>query len=265
MTIKASGSLSLSEIRSEFGGSVSPISLSSYYRGGSNVGTLPSWNSTIPNSGPISIGAFYSKTKYYPGSASWYSVGSFSWTSPDWCEVVYVTGAGGGAGGGYCADTGCQHDAGAGGGGSSGQMCTNYAIGVTRNTTYGVWVGGGGGNTAGGGSSGFSGLTLAGGNPGGGGGVCSYFMNGTFYGGGTIATGGGIFGYNGGGGYAWHGGDGGAGYRGYGGGARSNSQGWGGSATNYGGGGGGAAATGLNGGGYVGGGNGYQGFISITW
>lgn len=285
MTIVASGSITLPNIETEFGGEA-PTSLSEYYRGGAYITAKPSWNGTIPTSNAISIGDFYGKTKYTAGSASWYSAGSFSWTAPAWVETIYVSGAGGGAGGGYLADEGCIHDMGGGGGGSSGQMTTNYAIAVSPNTGYSVWVGGGGGNTAGGGSSGISWLTLAGGNPGGAGGACSYFDNGNYKGGGSIATGGGIFGYNGGGGYRYsytayatdnygnqysytvspfHGGAGGAGYGGYGGGGGANGGGWGGNASQYGGGGGGAAAQYLNGGGYAGGGSGFRGFISITW
>lgn len=64
MTIKAfgTGSLSLSEIQSEFGGS-NPISMSEYYRGGyvpangTNIGTIPA-------SGSISVSSFYGTSIY---------------------------------------------------------------------------------------------------------------------------------------------------------------------------------------------------------
>ena len=55
MTIKASGTLSFSEIQAEFGGA-HPISLSEYYRGG---GRVPSGTSAIPASGAIKLSNFY--------------------------------------------------------------------------------------------------------------------------------------------------------------------------------------------------------------
>jgi len=63
MTLPASGSLTLSQIQTEMGGS-NPISLSEYYRGGGIVtSTYPdgtgSINTNIPTSGEISISSFY--------------------------------------------------------------------------------------------------------------------------------------------------------------------------------------------------------------
>ena len=55
MAIKGSGSLSMTEIVDEFGGSV-PHSLSEYYRNG---GAVPANNTNVPTSGTISIGNFY--------------------------------------------------------------------------------------------------------------------------------------------------------------------------------------------------------------
>ena len=55
MAIKSSGSLSMTEIVNEFGGSV-PHSLSEYYRNG---GRVPANNTSVPTSGTISIGNFY--------------------------------------------------------------------------------------------------------------------------------------------------------------------------------------------------------------
>lgn len=76
MAVKSSGSLSLSEIQAEFGGS-NPISLSEYYAGGSLVpaGTVgyPGGAGTsavaIPSSGSISVSNFYGSTKI-PSSLS---------------------------------------------------------------------------------------------------------------------------------------------------------------------------------------------------
>lgn len=63
MAIKSSGSLALSEIQTEFGGS-NPIGLSEYYRGGTYVPNI-SANSNIPTSGQISISNFYSASRRY--------------------------------------------------------------------------------------------------------------------------------------------------------------------------------------------------------
>lgn len=59
MTLPSSGSLSLSQIQGEFGGS-NPISLSEYYAGGSYVpaGTSGTYGA-VPSSGTISIRNFY--------------------------------------------------------------------------------------------------------------------------------------------------------------------------------------------------------------
>ena len=51
MAIKSSGSLSITEIVDEFGGST-PHSLSEYYRNG---GAVPANNTNVPTSGTISI------------------------------------------------------------------------------------------------------------------------------------------------------------------------------------------------------------------
>jgi len=62
MTIKSSGSLALTEIQTEFGGS-NPVSLSEYVRGGTYVDNVE--NSSIPTSlSNISVSKYYSKTKY---------------------------------------------------------------------------------------------------------------------------------------------------------------------------------------------------------
>ena len=55
MAIKSSGSLSMTEIVDEFGGSV-PHSLSEYYRNG---GAVPGNNTNVPTSGTISMSNFY--------------------------------------------------------------------------------------------------------------------------------------------------------------------------------------------------------------
>lgn len=57
MTLQASGAISLSDLRGEFGGSA-PDSLSEYYRGGSLVPDIAA-NAGIPTSGAISLSDFY--------------------------------------------------------------------------------------------------------------------------------------------------------------------------------------------------------------
>lgn len=57
MTLPASGSISLSQIATEFGGAA-PHSLSEYYRGGANVPNAPP-NLAIPTSGTIKLTDFY--------------------------------------------------------------------------------------------------------------------------------------------------------------------------------------------------------------
>lgn len=62
MAIPSSGPISLSTIQTEFGGPSSPISLGSYYKGGSYVSNTDSAPS-VPTSGAISIGNFYGAAK----------------------------------------------------------------------------------------------------------------------------------------------------------------------------------------------------------
>ena len=64
MTLPNSGSLALSQIQSEFGGS-NPISLSEYYRGGPLVASIPN-TSPIPSSGTIAVSNFYGTSSSIP-------------------------------------------------------------------------------------------------------------------------------------------------------------------------------------------------------
>lgn len=284
MAVRSSGSISLSEIQTEFGGS-NPISLSEYYRGGGYISTPPSWNGNVPASGAISIGQFYGTAKYYTGSATWNGAANTTWTAPAWVESVKVSGTAGGGGGGHLYDEGCIHDMGGSGGGSSGEMCSNYTLAVSPGTTYTIKVGAGAGQDATGANTVVGSFTLRGGRPGGGSGGCSYFDNGHYNAPGTVLTTTGTYGYNGGNpgrgsritgydeygqaqyGYFWAGGYGGNGWGNTGGGARGEagpgaSRAWnGGAATAYGGGGGGAAINF----GSASGGAGYAGFLTLTW
>jgi hypothetical protein len=64
MPIPASGTLSITQIQTEFGGT-NPISLSEYYRGGSFVPNS-AINAAIPTSGAISLNNFYGSSKRSP-------------------------------------------------------------------------------------------------------------------------------------------------------------------------------------------------------
>lgn len=61
MALQASGTIDLTDIQDEFGGT-NPIGLSEYYRGGANT---TSNNSNVPTSGAISLSDFYGGTSLY--------------------------------------------------------------------------------------------------------------------------------------------------------------------------------------------------------
>ena len=76
MTLPGSGTLSLSSIQGEFGGS-NPISMSEYYRSGPYVPNYPA-NSPIPTSGTISINQFYGATNSAPANQEFgFSAGTY--------------------------------------------------------------------------------------------------------------------------------------------------------------------------------------------
>lgn len=64
MALQSSGTISLANVQSEFGGS-NPISISEYYRGGAEVPNV-SINNSIPTSGAISLSNFYGGTNLLP-------------------------------------------------------------------------------------------------------------------------------------------------------------------------------------------------------
>tara|TARA_Y200000002_G_scaffold179653_1_gene148201 strand:+ start:2569 stop:3192 length:624 start_codon:yes stop_codon:yes gene_type:complete len=72
MTLPSSGSLSLNDIRGEFGGPSSNVAIDTYYRNGTYVYTVTK-NLSIPTSGQIDFGDFYGSEGvgvYGKGSAS---------------------------------------------------------------------------------------------------------------------------------------------------------------------------------------------------
>lgn len=100
MAIVGSGTVALSDIQTEFGGS-NPISLSEYYRGGAYTTAN---NTGVPTSGEISISDFYGAVADVSGTQEYTTAGSYNWTVPAGVTSVTVTttgGAGGGASGYY--------------------------------------------------------------------------------------------------------------------------------------------------------------------
>src|SRR6185437_5509924 len=66
MTIKTSGTLSMTDVASEFGvtiGASYPVSLSAFYRGGSYVPNGAAANVNVPSSGTISLASMYGASK----------------------------------------------------------------------------------------------------------------------------------------------------------------------------------------------------------
>jgi hypothetical protein len=200
-------------------------------------------------------------------SQTFTTVGTTSFTVPNFVTQITVTGVGGGGAGGGGRDTGCQDDKGGAGGGSSGVTVVGQTYSVTPGQVLSVYVGAGGTYVQGaagnnGGASGITGIVnLPGGNGGGGGEMCSYLNDGVYYGGGASAGSGSVAGSSG---YYWcNGGAGGSGAYGTGGAATAQTN--GNNGTGYGAGGSGGSSGNMNGGGSCRGGNGAQGFIQINW
>jgi hypothetical protein len=173
MTIKSSGSLSISEIRTEFGGASTNIRLTDYYAGNvsglvpaGTVGFPSGIRTLIPASGPISFSNFYGATKV----VTTIFTGNGTYVVPAAVNQVDVLVVGGGGGGG-----GCFGNIAEGGGGGGAGAVTYRRISVTPGASIGVSVGAGGAGQFGnrgtnGGASSFGGLVVAVGGGGGGGG-----------------------------------------------------------------------------------------------
>lgn len=134
MACPASGTISISHIVAEFGGS---YSMASNYRGGPYVTTN---NGNVPTSGTISLSQFYSAVKYVPGSAAWGSPGVYYATVT--ATYMYATVIGGG-GHGYAQTNGTF-----GGGGGSGGWYYATGFGVAYGATVTSVVGGSGGGAS---------------------------------------------------------------------------------------------------------------------
>jgi len=213
MALPSSGTISLNDIQTEFGGT-NPISMSEYYRGGSFVTDN---NTSVPTSGTIDMGDFYGAVKLFSftistdtqeanlstlaTAAGWngtdpvsatISSGVYLWSDDTSVGGLTIPSSMNGlvtiTNNGYIIGRG-----GDAGGNDGGPALVNNATGVTLTNASGAYIAGGGG---GGGNS------VSGGGAGGGNAISQY---GTRYGG-AIGQAGQV---GNGGGNAYHGGSGG--------------------------------------------------------
>lgn len=92
MTLQSSGPISLVDIANEFS-DTTPNSLSEFYRGGGKVPNI-SANNTVPTSGAISIGNFYSAAHQWTTSATTSTIWNTSWdtsATTSWSTATVVT------------------------------------------------------------------------------------------------------------------------------------------------------------------------------
>ena len=142
MAIKSSGSLAISEIVTEFGGST-PHSLSEYYAGAGVVasGTQDTDGNAVPSSGAIKISDFYACSKFVAQSFSSLTSSTTS-TVPAGANAVHiefaVAGGGGGCGGADYDRVGGES---AGAGGGSGAYISDKVFTVTAGETLAFTVG----------------------------------------------------------------------------------------------------------------------------
>lgn len=131
MPLQTSGTISINDIRNEFGDTPGDDRLSEYYRGGTYVPNI-SLNNNVPTSGQIALSNFYGATKGYP------------------LNIVISGGGGGGRSGGVNGTTGGAgqnspiNANGRGGGGNA-----NNSGGSSTRTSWGASGGGGGGDGSG--------------------------------------------------------------------------------------------------------------------
>lgn len=76
MALQSSGTITLAQIQTEFGGA-NPISLSEYYKGGSYVPSTAA-NSSIPTSGVITVANFYGGDATLPAASGTFSAANFT-------------------------------------------------------------------------------------------------------------------------------------------------------------------------------------------
>lgn len=147
MALPASGTITLAQIQTEFGGS-NPIGLNEYYKGGAYVKTTDN-APNVPVSGTISLSNFLgaSKNTFTPVLRTYTSGTSVTETAPTGASnvLIAVWGGGGGGGRGWVSD-GPEFGQ---GGGSGGYSQSSYSISGDETLVYTVGAGGNGGTSAG--------------------------------------------------------------------------------------------------------------------
>ena len=152
MPTPISGTISFSDIQTEFGG-VNPIEINEYYQ--NSTSTYTSGVAGIPNiNATISLDMFYNKSKIPIERDFLYStVGTYTFTVPAGVTNICVLCIGAGGGGSSTTNDG-------GGGGGGGLVYVNNIV-VSTNQTFTVIVGGGGGTGVNGNASSFSRLDFS--------------------------------------------------------------------------------------------------------
>lgn len=141
MPLPASGSIALSQIATEFGGSA-PHTLTEYYRGGSLVPNT-AHNAAIPTSGAIKLTDFYGGNAFVPQTVTRTSGTGATETAPAGATNVIIAVWAGGGSGGQGLRTAINPSGYDGtGAGSGGYSQSTYAISGGQTLTY--TVGGGG-------------------------------------------------------------------------------------------------------------------------
>ena len=142
MAITSSGTVSISDLASEFGGSISH-SLSEYYSGAGLVASslTDSDGNAVPSSGTIKLSDFYTCAKFVAGSFTTLS-GNSTATVPAGANAMHVefavAGGGGGCGGADYDSVGGES---AGAGGGSGAYISDKVFAVTAGETITFTVG----------------------------------------------------------------------------------------------------------------------------
>jgi hypothetical protein len=146
MAIPLTGTISLTDIQTEFGGT-NPASLSEYYKGGAYV-LSTDYAPNVPTSGKISLSDFYGARKTTVTTLTFTSVGDNFFALPATVVgnlSVTITGGGGGGGG---------SDSQSGAPGYSGLTVTGSSFPVSAGEIVNCFVGGGGGAGGSGGGGG---------------------------------------------------------------------------------------------------------------
>ena len=142
MAIGSSGAVSISDLASEVGGSISH-SLSEYYSGAGLVASnlTDTDGKAVPSSGTIKFSDFYTTAKFVAGSFTTLS-GNSTATVPTGANAMHVQFAvAGGVGGCGGADYDSVGGESAGGGGGSGAYVSDKVFAVTAGETITFTVG----------------------------------------------------------------------------------------------------------------------------